>query len=1081
MIARIIRVSALHPLFVLLAVGALVLLAVATLDRIPLDALPDLSDPQVIVFSRWDRPPDRIEAQVTYPLVTALLGASGVKAVRGFSDFGFSYVYAIFEEGTDTGQARSRVLEQLAKAQLPEGVRTELGPDASGVGWVYQYALVDRSGRLSSTDLRQLQDWTLRFAVQSVPGVAEVATIGGLPPEMQITADPVRLQAYGLALGDLVAAARDANVESGGRLIEAGGAEIMVRGRGLARNEADLESAVVRAEPGRAPVRLSDVAEVALGPALRRGAADLDGTGDAVGAIVILRHGENALAAIDRVKAKLAELSRSLPPGVEIVPTYDRGSLIRATIRTLRHELVIEMVVVALVILLFLWHFPSAIVPIVTLPVAVLLAFLPFSALGLEINLMSIAGIAISIGVLVDGAIVEVENAYQRIHLWQVGGKKEPFAAVRLRALEEVGPSVFFSLLVIAVAFLPVFALAGQEGRLFRPLAASKNLTMAVAALLAITLDPALRMLFARAEPFAFQPRWLARVTNAFAVGTYRAEGDHPIQRGVAKLYEPACRFVLRHPQATIAAALLLVAASVPAYLSLGSEFMPPLDEGTILYMPSTLPGLSIGEAQRLLTAEDRVLKSFPEVERVFGKAGRAESATDPAPLSMVETTVVLKPRDAWREKRRWWSGHMPSWARAPLAALWPDRISREELIAEMDAAIRAPGVTNSWLQPIQTRILMLSTGLRTPVGIKVYGADLSEIERVGAELESVVARVSGAAHVFAERTAGGLFLDVIPRREELARYGLSVADLDRLLATAAGGEQVATLLDGRARIPISVRLPRELRDTPDALARLPIDTPVGTPVRLGQVADLAVVSGPSMIRDENGFLVGYVYVDVVGRDLGGFVEAAQAAVAREVKLPAGVSLGWSGQYEHLLTARRRLALLVPIALALIYVLLLANTGAAWKATLVMLAVPFSCVGAVWLFWLLGYHVSVAAWVGMIALLGLDAETGVFMLLFLDLSWREARAASRLRTEADLDEAIVHGAVKRARPKLMTVAAAFCGLLPILWTRSAGGDVLQRIAAPMIGGLATSFLLELLVYPAVYKLKRRREIAAEVG
>ncbi|HEV7668761.1 MAG TPA: CusA/CzcA family heavy metal efflux RND transporter [Thermoanaerobaculia bacterium] len=1076
MIARIIGASARHPLFVLLAVGALILLSVAVLGRIPLDALPDLSDPQVIVFSRWDRSPDRIEAQVTYPLATALLGTSGVKAVRGFSDFGFSYVYAIFEEGTDTGEARSRVLEQLAKVDLPEGVRTQLGPDASGVGWVYQYALVDRSGKLSSTDLRQLQDWTLRFAVQAVPGVAEVASVGGLPSEMQVTADPARLQAYGLSLGDLVGAVRSANVETGGRLIEAGGAEIMVRGRGLAKSEADLMSAVVRAEPGRAPVLLGDVANVALGPALRRGATDLDGEGDAVGAIVVIRQDENALAAIDRVKAKLEELKASLPAGVEIVPTYDRSTLIRATISTLSHELVIEMIVVALVILFFLWHFPSAIVPIVTLPIAVLLAFLPFSALGLEINLMSIAGIAISIGVLVDGAIVEVENAYQRIHLWQEGGKKEPFAEVRLRALQEVGPSVFFSLLVIAVAFLPVFALSGQEGRLFRPLAASKNLTMAVAALLAITLDPALRMLFARAEPFAFRPRWLARIATTFGVGTYRAESHHPVQRGVAKIYEPACRFVLRHPWATIGAAVLIVAASVPAYLSLGTEFMPPLDEGTLLYMPLTLPGLSIGEAQRLLTAEDRILKSFPEVERVFGKAGRAESATDPAPLSMVETTVVLKPRDAWREKPRWWSGHVPQWARVPFAALWPDRISREELIAEMDEAIRAPGVTNSWLQPIQTRILMLSTGLRTPVGVKIYGADLGQIERVGAQVEAILSRVPGAARVFAERTAGGLFLDILPRRTDLARYGLTIADLNQLIATAAGGEPVSTLLDGRARIPVTVRLPRELRDTPEALARLPIDTPVGARVLLGQVADLGLVSGPSMIRDENGFLTGYVYIDVRGRDLGGFVEAARAAVARDLRLPPGVSLGWSGQYEHLLAARERLRLLVPITLGLIFLLLLANTGAAWKATLVMLAVPFSCVGAIWLFWLLDYQVSVAAWVGMIALLGLDAETGVFMLLFLDLSWNEARAAGRLTTEAEIDEAIVHGAVKRARPKLMTVAAAFCGLLPILWTRSAGADVLQRIAAPMIGGLASSFVLELLVYPAVYKLKRRRKV-----
>ena len=1104
MIQRIIRFSAENRLLVLGAVAALVVLAVVTLREIRLDALPDLSDTQVIVYSRWDRSPDILEDQVTYPIISTLLGAPRVKAVRGFSDFGFSYVYVIFEDGTDLYWARSRVLEYLSKIQsrLPPGVQTELGPDATGVGWVYQYALVDREGRHSLADLRSFQDWSLRYALQAVPGVAEVASIGGYQKQYQVTVDPNRLAAYGLPIGAVVEAVRRSNDEVGGRLLELAGREFMVRGRGYARSTTDLEQVVVKVGPGGVPVLLRDVARVELGPELRRGVADLDGEGDVVGGIVVMRHGENALNVIRRVQARLAELAPSLPAGVEVVTTYDRSTLIERAIGTLRHELLLEMVIVSLVILLFLWHVPSAIVPIVTIPVSVLLAFIPMYFLGVTVNIMSLAGIAISIGVLVDGAIVEVENAYNKIHRWQadggqLGGRHLSFHQVRLQALQEVGPAVFFSLLVIAVAFLPIFTLVDQEGRLFKPLAYSKNLAMAIAALLAITLDPALRMLFARIEPFRFRPRWLASLATGTLVGTYHAEERHPISRAIHRVYEPACRFVLRHPRKTIATALLLVAVSIPVYFTLGREFMPPLNEGTILYMPTTLPGISVAQAQELLVAQDRVLRAFPEVERVFGKAGRADTSTDPAPLSMVETTVVLRPEDRWRGKPRWYS-RWPEWTKPAFRPFWPDRISWEELVAEMDAALKAPGVTNAWTMPIKARIDMLSTGVRTPVGIKVFGSDLAEIERLGAEIEQAVRAVPGTRSAYAERVAGGYFLDVVPRRDQLARHGLTVADLQSVVMSAIGGENVSTVIDGRARYPINVRYPRELRDDPERLGRVLVPVPAVPPaaagiggmggapgagaiaaqVPLAQLADVRLVQGPSMLRDENGFLAGYVYVDIAGRDVGGYVEDAKRAVESAVALPAGYSLLWSGQYENMLRVRERLKLVVPVTLLLIFALLYANTRSAFKSGLVMLAVPFSAIGAIWLFWLLDYNVSIAAWVGMIALLGLDAETGVFMLLFLDLSWEEARQRGALRDEREVDEAIVHGAVKRARPKMMTVAAAFMGLLPILWSTSAGADVMKRIAAPMLGGLVTSFLLELLVYPAVYKLWRRRELAA---
>ncbi len=1075
MTRAIIRWSAENRRVVLLAAAAVVLFAVYALRTIPVDAIPDLSDTQVIVYSRWDRSPDIIEDQVTYPIVSALLGAPRVKTIRGSSDFGFSYVYVVFEDGTDIYWARSRVVEYLSKIQplLPEGVRTEIGPDATGVGWVFQYALVDESGRSSLADLRTFQDWTLRYRLQSVPGVAEVATFGGFQQQYQVTVDPNRLKAYGLGVMEVAAAVRASNKEVGARLLELGGKEYMVRGRGYLRSAADLEQVVLRVSPEGTPVLLRDVAEVAFGPEIRRGVGDLDGRGDTVGGIVVMRHGENARDVIARVRERLRELEPSLPQGVRVVTTYDRSGLIDRAIDTLRHELLLQMVIVSLVILVFLWHIPSAIVPILTIPIAVLLAFIPMWLLGISSNIMSLAGIAISIGVLVDGAIVEVENAYKKLEVWTAEGRPGDFHKVRLEALMEVGPSVFFSLLLIAVAFIPVFTLVDQEGRLFRPLAWTKTLTMLMASLLALTLDPALRMLFSRMDWVEFRPRWLSWTWNQITVGRYYQEERHPVSRVLFAVYEPACRLVLRWPKTTIALALALILATIPAYRQLGHEFMPPLNEGTILYMPSTLPGISVTEAGALLGIQDRILRSFPEVVSVHGKAGRADTSTDPAPFSMMETVVQLKPDHEWRPKPRWYSSWAPDWLRgAVLSRIWWDRITWDELVAEMDQALRLPGQTNAWTMPIKARIDMLTTGVRTPVGIKVYGADLATIERVGSEIESALGAVPGTRSAFAERAAGGYFVDFELRRDEIARYGLSVAAVQEVIMSAIGGENVTTTVEGRARFPVNVRYSRDLRDDLETLGHVLVMAPTGAQIPLGQLADVRSLTGPSMIRNENGLLVGYVYVDIAGRDLGGYVEDAKQAVARAVTLPAGYSLEWSGQYENMQRVRERLQVVVPFTIFVILFLLYANTRSAAKTAIVALAVPFSVVGAVWLLWALDYNVSIAVWVGVIALMGLDAETGVFMLLFLDLAYDEAKRKGRMRSLADLHEAIIHGAVKRLRPKLMTVTAAMIGLMPIMWSLGTGADVMKRIAAPMVGGLATSFLLELLVYPPVYLLWR---------
>jgi copper/silver efflux system protein len=1073
MIDRVIEFSGRNKLTVLLVVAVAVLAGIWSMRSMPLDALPDLSDTQVIVYSRWDRSPDIMEDQVTYPIVTSMLGAPRVKDVRGFSDFGYSYVYIIFEEGTDIYWARSRTLEYLSSVlpRLPQGVQTELGPDATGIGWVFQYALVDSTGRHNLAELRSLQDWYLRYYLKSVPGVAEVAPLGGFVRQYQVNVDPNRLRALNVPISRVVAAVRGGNNDVGGRLIEFGGAEYMVRGRGYARSKADLENIALAANQNGVPIRVKDVGRVVLGPDLRRGVADLDGTGDVASGIVVMRQGENALEVINRVKAKLAEIEPGLPPGVKIVTTYDRSDLILRSIGNLKSTLIEELIVVSLVIFIFLWHVPSAIIPVLTIPIAILISFVPMKALGVTSNIMSLGGIAIAIGAMVDAAIVVVEQTHKKLEEWERQGRPGDYHRVVIDAVKEVGGPSFFALLVIAVSFLPVLTLEAQEGRLFKPLAYTKNLAMIVAAVLAITLDPALRLLFTHASNFSFRPRWLCRTTNAVLVGTIHSEETHPISRVLIRLYQPVAAWSLRWKWLVIAGAIALVAVTIPVYQKLGSEFMPPLDEGSLLYMPSTLPGISITEAQRILQVQDRILKRFPEVERVFGKAGRAETSTDPAPLSMFETVITLKPQSEWRKVDTWYSAHAPACALPALRHITPDHISTEELVDQMNQALQMPGITNAWTMPIKARVDMLTTGVRTPVGVKIYGADLRAIEKIGAELETLFARVPGTRSVFSERTSGGFFLDFDWNREALARYGLTIDDVQMVVMNAIGGENVSTTVEGRERYPVNVRYFRDYRGDAGALARVMVPTMDGRlQIPLGQLATIRKVSGPGMLRNENGLLNGYVYVDVAGRDVGGYVEEAKRLVRSQVHLPAGYSISWSGQYEAMERVRERLKIVLPLTLFLVLMLLYLNTRSAAKTALIVLAVPFSAVGAIWLLYLLGYNMSIGVWVGLIALMGVDAETGVFMLLYLDLAYDQARRAGRLRNLADLRQAILHGAVKRIRPKFMTVATMFVGLVPILWSTGAGADVMKRIAAPLVGGIFTSFLLELVVYPAIYEV-----------
>ena len=1076
MIDRLIEFCAKNKFLVFLFIGVAVLIGVHSLKNTKLDAIPDLSDTQVIVYSRWDRSPDIMEDQVTYPITSALLGMPKVKDIRGFSDFGYSYVYIIFEEGTDIYWARSRTLEYLNSVtpRLPKGVNVELAKDATAVGWVYQYALVDDTGQYSIEQMRSYQDWYLRYALQSIPGVAEVAPLGGFVRQYQINVDPNKLLGYKIPINMVVEAVQKGNNDVGARLVEMSGREYMVRGRGYIKSLDDIGKIVVMSNPQTGtPVLVRDIATVTYGPDIRRGVGELDGRGETVGGVVIMRFGENAQAVIERVKEKIKELEPTLPKGLKIVNTYDRSELIDRSVENLKHTLIEELIIVSLVILIFLWHFPSAIIPIITIPITIVLAFIPIQMMGMTANIMSLGGIAVAIGAMVDAAIVVVEQTHKKLEHWDAEGRPGDYHSVVISAVKEVAGPSFFALLVIAVSFLPVFTLEAQEGRLFKPLAFTKTFAMAIAAVLAITLDPAMRLLFTHMDEFKIKPRWVGKIVNAVLVGKIHSEDNHPISRPLMKIYHPVVEFVLEHKWKTIAAAVLAMVLTIPVFFKLGSEFMPPLDEGTLLYMPTTLPGMSVTEASRLLQVQDKIIKSFPEVDRVFGKAGRAETATDPAPYSMMETVVTLKPHTEWPKRERWYSKRAPAWAQNILRRFWPDHKSTQELIygpGGLNEALQMPGIANAWTMPIKARIDMLTTGVRTPLGIKVLGSDLGEIQKVGEEIEMALKDIPGTTSVFAERTTGGYFLDFDLKRDELARYGLSIDSANEVLMSAVGGEAVTTTVEGRERYPVNVRYLRDYRSDIDKLKRVLVTTPTGAQIPLAQLADISLKTGPGMIRDENGRLSGYVYVDVSGRDIGSYVHDAKKIVAEKVSVPTGYQLVWSGQYESMERVKERLKIVLPVTLFVVFLLLYFNTGSVVKTFIILLAVPFSAIGAVWFLYLLGYNMSIAVWVGLIALLGVDAETAVFMLLYLDIAYHDAESKGLMRSWDDLREAIVHGAVKRLRPKIMTVACMFFGLVPIMWSVGSGGDVMKRIAAPMIGGIMTSFLMELVIYPPIYAI-----------
>jgi Cu(I)/Ag(I) efflux system membrane protein CusA/SilA len=1037
-IGHVIAASAKNPLLVILFVAASAVWGWQSLRRAPLDAIPDLSDAQVIIFTEWmGRSPDLVEDQITYPITTSLIAAPGVQYVRGQSMFGMSFVYVIFEDGTDIYWARSRVLEYLNEAQkrLPAGVTPTLGPDATGVGWVFEYALVDTTGKRALHELRSLQDWNVRFALESVEGVAEVATIGGHVKQYQVTMEPNRLRAYGVTAEDLMMAIQRSNADVGGAVMELAGHEHVVRGRGYIRKVSDLESIPIKVGDGGIPVRLRDVADVALGADIRRGVAELDGNGEVTGGVVIMRYGENALTVIRAVKERIASIERSLPEGVKLVVTYDRSGLIEESIDTLRGTLIEEMIVVAIIIFVFLLHVRSALIPILTLPIGVLLAFIPMANQHLTANIMSLGGIAVAIGAMVDASIIIIENIHKRLDEWEVAGRPGDRSAVLLHAMQEVGPSIFFSLLVITVSFIPVFTLEATEGRLFKPLAFTKTYSMGFAAVLAVTLTPALAAILIR--------------------GKIRGEHAHPINRWLTHLYAPVVRFVVDHRWMVIGGAAITIALTIPAVFRLGSEFMPPLNEGVLLYMPTAPPGMSIAESKDVLQRMDKELKQFPEVQSVFGKMGRAESPTDAAPFGMVETVVVLKPRSEWRAGLTW-----------------------DGLIQELDAKLQYPGMPNIWWMPIQTRTEMLSTGVRSPLGVQVFGSTLAEIEKASIDIERALATVDGTRSAFADRSTGGFYIDISIKREEAARYGLTSGHINDVVQTAIGGMNIGETIEGRERYPINLRYARELRADPDALGKILVAAPTGVQIPLGQVADIKTVTGPPMIRSEDGKLVGFVFVDTT-RPIGDYVQDAQKVLARDVKLAPGVRTTWVGQFKYFERAKAKLKFVVPITLMIVFLLLFLNTKSLVETGIVLLAVPFSLVGAIWLLYLLDYNTSVAVWVGIIALAGLDAETGVVMLLYLTLAHDKWTREGRLRTRADLREAIVDGAARRIRPKLMTVLTMMIGLIPVLWSDGTGADVMKRIAAPMVGGLVTSFVLELLVYPAVFAVWKGRGLPSE--
>jgi copper/silver efflux system protein len=1165
MITRIIELCARNRFLVFLAVGFALVGALWSIRNIKLDAIPDLSDPQVIVFTEWmGRSPTLVEDQVTYPIVSALVSAPHVTDVRGFSMFGMSFIYVIFEEGTDIYWARSRVLEYLngIKGRLPEGASPVIGPDATGIGWAFQYTLVDESGLHGLDELRTFQDFTLRYALGSVPGVAEVASVGGYQKQYQVTVDPNRLRAYGITLDEVAQKIRDSNNDVGGRILEMSGREYYVRGRGYIQDLGAIESIAVKTSgPSGTPVLVKDVGTVRFGPDIRRGLLEWNGDGEAVGAIVVVRYGENALQVIERLKKKIAELGPTLPEGVRLEIAYDRSALIQRSIATLESALREEMIVVALVIILFLLHVRSSLLPILSLPIAVAISFIPMYLLDIPSTIMSLGGIAIAIGATVDAEIVMIEASHKKLEHAPPGADRHQLLA---EAAREVTPAIFFSLLIIAVAFLPVFTLTGQAGRLFKPLAYTKTFVMLAAAILSITFAPALRDLLIR--------------------GKIRPEARHPVSRFMIALYRPFVYVALRRPKSTLLIALLAILSAVPLAQSLGKEFMPPLNEGDILYMPITaIPGISIEEAKRQLQAQDRMLKAFPEVETVFGKVGRAETPTDPAPLTMVETTVRLKPRGEWRKKRehRWYSSWSPGWLKPAFAPLWPEErtMTWDELTAEMNAKMQFPGWTNAWTMPIKTRVDMLTTGIRTPIGIKVFGTDLHEIEKVGTTLERLLSPIPGTRSVLYERNLGGLYVDIIPDRAKLARYGLTVGDVQRTIEAAIGGSPISVTVEGRNRFSINVRYPQDLRADVEALKRVLVpvmgggarpmegggmpsgstgmldspsagevllaqnmggmsggssgagagldrpslpdirpmsDVPMATmpgstmrggsplpmmpapsprrpgadagplQVPLGQLADISIAGGPPMVRDEDGLLVGYLYVDIDQglRDIGGYVDEAKDVVRGaeangQLRMPAGYFLKWTGQYELLEETAARMKIVLPVTLMIIVVLLFLQFKSFVEVLIILLSIPFALVGSVWLMWLLDYRLSTAVWVGVIALVGLAAQTGIVMIVYIDNAYHRKKTEGQIRDLDDIIEAHMEGTVQRVRPKLMTVGTMLVGLIPLLWATGSGADVMKRLAAPMVGGLITSAFLTLEIIPVISTYWRQEQLLWE--
>lgn len=1074
MIEKIIEICAKNRFLVFTVVLLLLLGGVFAIKHIPLDAVPDISDVQVIVYTTWEgRSPDLVEDQVTYPIVSALISAPRVKTVRGFSDFGFSYVYAIFEDGTDIYWARSRVLEYMQQitGRLPEGVNPVLGPDATGVGWVYTYALVDESGKHDLAYLRTLQDWYIRYGLASLEGVAEVASIGGFVKQYQINIDPNRMAAYGVSLREVMERVRMSNTDVEGRLLEMGGREYMVRGRGYIKSVSDIQKIVVGGNDRGTPILLRDIAQVTLGPEIRRGIVELDGKGEVVGGIVVMRFGENALNVIERVKAKIEEIKPGLPEGVKVIPTYDRSELIQLSIENLQKTLLTEIIVVSLVIIVFLLHFRSAFVPIFALPIAIIASFIPMYFLKLTSNIMSLGGIALSIGVVVDASIVMVENGYRHLSEGTDDDRRNSWATI-VRACQQVGRGIFFALAIIIISFVPVFMLEAQEGRMFRPLAYTKTFVMAASSILAITLVPVLMTIFLKGKRL-------------------RVESENPVSRFFRWFYEPVIQWVLRFKKTALLITFIVIPLSVPFLFKIGSEFMPALYEGTIFYMPITSPGISVTEAGRLLAVQDKILKSFPEVHTVFGKAGRAETSTDPAPFSMMETTVHLRPKEQWRKVKKDYSS-LPKWMRPMTEKILGTHrtITYEELVDEMDKKMQFPGLQNAWTMPIRARIDMLTTGIRTPVGIKLSGQDLNKIQELGIHIEVILKKVAGTRSVYAERVAGGYFTDIKIKRDEIARYGLTVGEVQEVIQSALGGMNITRTVEGRERYPVNIRYPRELRDDVEKLKRILVPVRVGpsagmqgmgtsgsgiAQIPLVQLADITLTEGPAMIRNEDAMLTGYVYVDVVDRDIGGYVEEAKRVIKEKLKLPPGYSLSWSGQYEFQVRAKEKLKILLPIVFFVIFILLYMTFHSVSESIMVMIAVLYAMTGGLILQYLLGYNFSVAVWVGYIGLYGLAVETGVVMVIYLKEALNK-RLMNGPVTRQDIHDAAVEGSVLRLRPKLMTVGTTLIGLIPIMWSSGVGADVMKPIAAPIIGGLVTSTIQVLIIMPVIFAMMKERAL-----